>query len=186
MSETTLLAKVTKQQKTASVWQRRCATQVQVVSMCGALDLYHSDPYTILLLSPCTLWKVKSSIEMEICLTQECFLSVNGTFYDPCECMPEICSPNQDNTIQIAFTFSCQSFPPTGKSCSISLDPRKVVRKMEMGWWGDDTLLGRQHNTWLASPSNLLDIDTLVSRFWTTAHGSETQPMVTTGLLLRG
>ena len=168
-------------------WQRRCGTQVQLVSMCAALDMYHADP-SLFLNSPCSHWTFASNATVEMYLTDTCLLNVNGTFYDPCECFPSICVTGRE----MSFTLSANMFLSGSTNCSVSLDPRNIVRKMEMGWWSTDSIpdgnddLRTQANEWLSNPANLLVMDDLMlsvldprsrvgnpadGQHWTTAQG---------------
>ena len=155
------------QQRAATLWQRRCGSQLQLVSMCGALDLFHPNQNMLVLPYPCTRWNVIPSSAVEIYLTPQCLLSVNGTFYDPCECMPSACPPSSDPTTQVPFSFSADMFLGESPNCTLSLDPRRIARTMEMGWWSKDSggdgndALRAQANAWLATPANLLYLDVL-------------------------
>ena len=175
-----LLERITAQQKIAIQWQRRCASQVQLVSMCSALDVYH--PRAAVFSSPCTFWGVQAS-DVEMYVTPGCLVNVNGTFYDPCECLPDIC-PTADNSTQTKVTLTPQMLSTS--ECGMSMDPRRIARPMEMGWWDSTTDEGNAFNTWLSNPVNLLYLELLTGEVlhpssrignpiegahWTTAEG---------------
>ena len=164
---TTTLGRVEGQQVETALWRRRCGSQVQLVSMCSALDIYqpHPAPLMVTLPPPCSLWTVDSSSKAEMYVTPGCLLSVNGTFYDPCECMPDLCT---QGSLQ-RYVFNASLVLPATGGCRLSMDPRSIVRKMEMGWWSTDPKLDgkdaarAEANAWLSTPSNLLYLEALIA-----------------------
>jgi hypothetical protein len=170
--------KMVQQKEAVAIWRRRCGTQVQLVGMCSALDIYRSIG---VMPGGCTeRWQIALDSSRGMYVTSECLVSVDGVFYDPCVCNPSWCS---NGSAPVLITVG-----QLADSCRLGFDPRTVVRSAELGWWGLDEAdpSASASNTWLEEPWNLLDLEALkdsllgagrsvgnspVGRHWATAEG---------------
>jgi hypothetical protein len=141
------------QKEVVAIWRRRCGTQVQLVGMCSALDIYRPMGLTP---GGCgERWQIVLDSSHGMYVTSECLVSIDGVFYSPCACNSAWCS-NGSTPVLITRAQLVDS-------CRISFDPRAVVRSAELGWWGVDEQdpVAAASNTWLEEPWNLLDLEGL-------------------------
>ena len=151
------------------LWRRRCGSQVQVIGLCNALDMYHqSDMQAASCLQP---WTLRRDPSVEMYVTPECLVNIGGYFYDPCQCQPYFCEPGAQN-----YTLTRAAIERDG--CRLRFDPRQVVRAAELGWWGADETdpAAAASNAWLASPWNLLDRDELMAQMLRGGGAGNTPP----------
>jgi len=135
-------------------WRRKCGTQVQIVGMCNALDLYHPSNFQTV---SCSMpWDVKKNTTLEMYVTPECLIKIGDVFYDPCQCKPEWC---EKSTVP----WVIKKTDLDNNNCKIKFDPRNVVQSVELGWWGEDVLDENASlwNDWLSEPINLLNMQRL-------------------------
>lgn len=150
-------------------WRRRCGTQVQLVGMCNALDIYHYKP----LQESCMFsWFLRLDPSVEMYMTPECLVKIGDSFYDPCQCKPEWCEERE--TTQVIRREDIEN-----DQCRLGFDPRKVVQTAELGWWGlDETdTVASNWNTWLEEPVNLLDLSELHNVMMGNGHASGNVPL---------
>jgi len=149
-------ARLVRQKDTMAAWRKRCGVQVQLVGMCSALDLYKSMGS---MTASCTQgWKMESmQSSAGMYTTPECLLSINGVFYDPCDCNPDWCI---SVSVPVILTREQVEGNP---ACRLRFDPRTVVRSAELGWWGLDEVdpAAAASNAWLENSWNLLDLEGL-------------------------
>lgn len=153
------VAELTLQKELVVTWRRRCGTQVQLVGMCNALDIYH---YQGLQTSSCLMsWNLVVDSTVEMYLTPECLVKIGDVFYDPCQCKPDWCEPR--DTTQVIRRQDLEN-----TTCAMRFDPRKVVQATELGWWGEDETdpSAAAWNAWLEDPVNMLDLSGLKSGLW--------------------
>lgn len=139
------------QKELVVTWRRKCGTQVQLVGMCNALDLYHPSSFQTV---ACNMqWTVVINSSVEMYVTPECLIKIGDVFYDPCQCKPEWC---EKSTVPWVIKRS----DIENDNCKVKLDPRNVVQAVELGWWGEDISDGTASswNDWLSDPVNLLDM----------------------------
>jgi hypothetical protein len=173
------VAKIITQKELAVSWRRKCGTQVQLVGLCSALDIYH---YQQVQTVGCLYsWHLVKDPAIEMYLTPECLVKIGDFFYDPCQCKPEWCE--QRDTTQMIRRSDLEN-----DQCKLKFDPRKVVQAAELGWWGEDETdsAAIEWNAWLEDPVNLLDMaqlrtalyndgqavgNTPLNKHWATAEG---------------
>lgn len=146
--------KLVQQKNVLARWRRRCGSQVQLVGMCSALDVYHhGGTQPAACLQP---WEVIMDPSVEMYVTPQCLVNINGVFYDPCGCNPAWC----EQSYQMYRIGRAELESP---ECRVKFDPRSVVRASEMGWWGADETIpeAAAANEWLENSWNLLDMDRL-------------------------
>lgn len=174
---------VVAQKELVQRWRTKCGTQVQLVGMCGALDLYHdggAQPWSCL-----HSWRLMRNVTFpgeDMYVTPDCLVKIGDFFYDPCQCNPQWCEPSE-------VTWWLKRSDLENGACSLRFDPRTVVQSAELAWWAEDdpSDQARAWNAWRADALNLLDLDkledTLLSRggsvgnvlddsqHWATAEG---------------
>lgn len=152
------------QKSVVLLWRRRCGSQVQVIGLCNALDMYHANGLQVdNCLQP---WTLVTDPSVEMYATPECLVKIGDYFYDPCVCNPYICAPDAQ---PVSLTRAAVEKP----ECRLRFDPRKVVRAAELGWWGADETdpSASAANAWLASPWNMLDQDQLMAQLLQSSDG---------------
>jgi len=161
------------QKEEVGKWMRRCGSQVQLVAMCQAMDMFHINPIASMCLLPFSVTKAASD-SREVYTTPECLVFVAGTFYDPCECHPEWC------TGPVVTRIGPENLT---SACAMKFDPRGVVRITELAWWPNDlddpTLAGMASdaNAWLTQPWNLLDFEAFVAHALGTPRAAGNVPL---------
>lgn len=151
------LAQMAQQKEKLGVWRRRCGSQVQLVGMCTALDVYR--PAGVQTGGCMHPWRVSLDASVEMYVTPECLVKIGQYFYDPCECNPTWCE-NREGVVVITRNEIENS------DCALRFDPRSVVRSSEIGWWAadDPDPTAKASNDWLAEPWNLLDFSIFQDR----------------------
>lgn len=148
-----LMLLLTEQKAVVSLWQRRCGSQVQVISLCQSLSMYQGNPLS--LQSCARPWVITGDTDHagKSYITPQCLVAYFGKFYDPCICNHMLCDGTTTVTHSIDVAWLVQSCAHT------VLDPQTIVATEEMGWWEESTQLGKARNTWLKDFSNLLQKD---------------------------
>ncbi len=165
-------AEVVRQKGVVGTWMRRCGSQVQLVAMCQALDIFHVYPLARRCMLPFTVLSLVDD-PREVYTTPECLVFIDGAFYDPCGCHPEWCTGPVTTVLYPADLTA---------SCALRFDPRGVVREAELAWWpgdlGDPALatLAAGANAWLAQPWNLLDLEAFVAQALASPQGTGNVP----------
>jgi len=164
---------VLKQKGVVGTWMRRCGSQVQLVAMCQALDIFHNYALARQCKLPFTVRTFAADLR-EVYITPECLVFIDGIFYDPCRCHPEWCTGPMTTVL----------FPQNlTASCAMRFDPRGVVRAAELAWWPGDLAdpalasMAANANAWLAEPWNLLDFEAFVAQALATPQGIGNVPL---------
>ena len=169
---TRLTVQVTNQKHLASRWRTRCGSQVQLVSLCKALDLYRPNVFQYDTCNMPWAFNLQSGSFQPQCvyITPNCLLGVANsttsagcgsyTYYDICQCNPDMCKASTPRFILSASNANLAN-------CRAILDPRTFVRGEEMAWWAQDlegtySSEAQKWNDWLSDPVNLLDLDSFV------------------------
>ena len=168
-----LNVQATNQRHLASRWRTRCGSQVQLVSLCKALDLYRPNVFQYDTCNMPWAFNLQSGSFLPQCvyITPNCLLGVANrttsgdcgsyTYYDMCRCNPDMCKASTPR-------FPLSVYNANLTSCRAILDPRNFVQGEEMAWWGDDLKEpyasdAQKWNDWLSDPVNLLDLDSFVN-----------------------
>lgn len=157
------------QKEAVVTWRRKCGTQVQLVGMCSALDIYHYKPMQ----ASCMFsWHLVGDSVVEMYLTPECLVKVGDKFYDPCQCRPEWCE-ERDTTVVI------RRSDIESAACRLGFDPRSVVQASELGWWSEEDAdpSAGAWNAWLEDPVNLLDLPGLRRSVLDHGHAAGNSPL---------
>ena len=146
---------VVAQKELVQRWRTKCGTQVQLVGMCGALDLYHdggAQPWSCL--HPWRLLRNVTFPGEDMYVTPDCLVKIGDFFYDPCLCNPQWCEPSE-------VTWWLKRSDLESGACALRFDPRTVVQSAELAWWAEDdpSDQARAWNAWRADALNLLDLE---------------------------
>ena len=134
------------QAQTVARWRRRCGAQLQLLSLCVNLDVFR--PPDKHFVSSCAHF---APVSLDwFYTTPGCLAWVNGSFYDPCRCMP--CVGDAGTLLDPAFLRSTPG-------CRLRFDPRTAVRAAPIGWWAADSPGAAEANAHLSDPSVLLSDD---------------------------
>ena len=152
--EATPTSKLVAQKDRVVSWRKKCGSQVQIVGMCNALDLYHDGGFTQY--SCLHSWQYSKVPGVETYVTPDCLVKIGNDFYDPCQCRPQLCEPNHPAVV-LNWTDIRDS------DCKMRFDPRSVVQSVELGWWAEDhpDTAAKEWNKWLEDPVNFLNLEAL-------------------------
>lgn len=152
--ESTPTKTVVAQKERVTSWRKKCGTQVQLVGMCNALDLYHDGGFSQY--SCLFSWQYTKMAGVENYVTPDCLVKIGNAFYDPCQCKPEWC---EHSTSPISINWA----DIEKLECKMRFDPRSVVQSVELGWWSEEEVdpQAAAWNVWLEDPVNMLNFDAL-------------------------
>jgi len=133
------------QAQTVARWRRRCGAQLQLLSLCVNLDVFRAPDPSVKLFSQ-TCMHFAPSYSDTFYVTPECLVYLDGSFYDPCRCLPCVGNSAYLDTAYLKAT----------QACRLRFDPRAVVRTAPVGWWPADLPGAAEANAHLTDPARLL------------------------------
>ena len=146
------------QRGVASKWRRRCGTQVQLVSMCQALDVFRPVGMQTQQCQQDQHWTLSVESGHRMYVTPQCLVHIDGVFYDPCACNAQWCDGDSKGT-QVLTRGLLQA-----GGCQARFDPRDAVEAHELGWWATDDKdpAATEWNAWQGEPWKRLDVEGMV------------------------
>jgi hypothetical protein len=156
------------QRGAASKWRRRCGTQVQLVSMCQALDVFRPAGLGLQQCQQDQHWILSVESGRRMYVTPQCLVHIDGVFYDPCGCDPTWCEASAAGTRRVTRAMLIDG------GCRLRFDPRDVVEAHELGWWaGDDAdPAAAGWNEWQREPFHRLDAGALAEGLLAEGRGA--------------
>jgi hypothetical protein len=118
------------QREVAERWRARCGAQLHLLHLCTSLGVFRPlvDPVSRSVVG-CPHFATPSLPGSVVYTTQQCLLSVDGFFYDPCRCQGVSCAGQSSARLDVGAILA------RGDECRLRFDPRAALRQgAPIGW----------------------------------------------------